>query len=484
MKISGDEFANLVIKNIKDQNNKNQNNGKEKYIKKSIDKTILVKVIKQITNDNYILESDGPNRQFIQTITATIMNTQNWENLSNSEREALLNSHVATLILEEPHLKKKQNPVAIIRDNSIKVRRMDSLARLLAVDEKITACLAVAIVNDQLIISVNEPHNGDRKQVFQHIDNKLKIIQNFLMSLDVKEEDNNYNKQITTQFSSAAKKKAFEVAMELGEHGGIANVVPKSEARKRKSKTLNIGTKYTHTQSSLLKLASSYLKSKLSNEKQGEFNLKEINALLSNDYIFLPSKDNDPTVNKSQELHSEQAILAYLKENQIHDPIVIGLSKLSCKACDSVFSHLNHSYRGTHGIPYPNVNVLGDNGIKKYEYEETIRDMKSEDQSPFDSDSEVEFEESRLDQSDLIDLPRTNDSEIADVEHLLDFVGVKPNNSGDELMEYAIKENVLVQQEINEKPDVHRNRNSFFNQAVSMIEDNEKNRYKITVGVK
>lgn len=277
-------------------------------------------------------------------------------------------------------------PIHHIADNSQIQRRMDSLSRLLSLDNKYTACIAVTFYSGELIISANSPREKIPEELItDYLSRKVGLIQNFLIDLHKGIPIGIQPDIRKIQFSTRAKLQATDTVLKLihPTNGGVGDIIPNSKAN-RHHKRFNITT---HLENALLKLGEYSLLGLFSGGKQG-FTLEEISTLLNKTMIIITP--NTQIMGENQ-LHAEQSILYYLNEftdfsSKVSAKAHVGISKLCCQACHSVLKKEDKlSYRGTHGIKFSSVFDLSTQSL----FKGTSTTMRA-DACPQDSDSEPE----------------------------------------------------------------------------------------------
>lgn len=293
---------------------------------------------------------------------------------------------------EHPEIRKLPLPMRHAVDKTPDQRRMDSLARLLSVDNKYTPCVAMAFYQGELIVSSNSPNPRELMRESALADclaRKMGLIQNFLIKMtqniavgsqpDIKE----------IQFSSRTRILATETILQIThpQNGGVGDVVPSNKEARHKQR----GSVHLHLENALLKLARHCLLGIYTKGKKG-FSLAELDALLKADTLTVVMPNTE--VLQKGNMHAEQAILYYLQnytdynEAPLAERLNIGISKLCCQACHAVLSRQEDkiSYRGSHGMNFPSVYDIDTEAL--YEGADT---RLGADLCPSDSESECEF---------------------------------------------------------------------------------------------
>ncbi|KTC65873.1 hypothetical protein Lade_0531 [Legionella adelaidensis] len=301
-----------------------------------------------------------------------------------------------------PQIRILEIPVRHALDDTIEQRRMDSLSRLISLDNKYTPCTAVAFYKGELILSSNSPADISDDQLADWLAAKIGIIQEFLHPLLDDLKPGSQPNLKTIQFSTRARLLATESVLKLmnPEIGGIGQVVP-AQHRKIERKTPT-----AHLVNALLKLGKHCVLGVLTNGKKG-FTEDELKALLApNSTIVVQNRQ----VLTREQLHAEQAILYYLRHHTDFKasgtPINIGISKLCCRDCHNVLNREKQtSHRGSHGVKFPNVYDIDTQQLASSE-----RTRLDADLCASDSDSDCDF----LPQlEDDFDIPKLESFEAA-----------------------------------------------------------------------
>lgn len=262
-----------------------------------------------------------------------------------------------TFLKECPNLHYLQEPVRHEVDKTVEQRRMDSLARLLTVDNSITPCIAVAFYEGKLIVASNSPKEKTKEELEEYILQKMAIIRTFLTELakDVTIEPDKID-VTKIQFSMRARLLAHRAIRHLiaQDCGGLGDLLPPQADRRR----FNIEE---HLKNALFKVGQAYLLSLYTDGKKG-LSREDAQALSTTPITIVIPKGTE----LKQELHAEQAILYYLRnftefeKKPTVNRINIGISKLCCQACHTVLSRRADkiAYRGSHGVGFPNVHDI------------------------------------------------------------------------------------------------------------------------------
>ncbi len=289
---------------------------------------------------------------------------------------------------EHPNISLLPLPVRHAVDGSVKLRRMDSLSRLLSLDTKYTPCVAVTFYNGELIASSNTPNpketmtDGELAECFAR---KMGIIQDFLNSLIKDAQVGSQPNIKKIQFSTRARLLAVEAVTKIiaEANGGVGDVVPTTPTSRHQERHHTI----SHLQNALLKLGQHCILGVLTNGAQG-YSLEDIKTLLNPEITVVTP---ETSVLEGQQLHAEQAILYYLRtytdlNNTLTTGVPIGISKLCCQACHHVLSKDDKTtHRGTHGMKFPSVYDIDTEEL----YQGTNTKLGA-DLCPEDSDSDCE----------------------------------------------------------------------------------------------
>lgn len=237
---------------------------------------------------------------------------------------------------------KDQRQYIPLRNEKRKLRRMDSLARLLSLSSQHSVCTAVAIIQDQLIIAANVRDKQNQSAISDALRERLKQLRSVFLSFpeDFKEK---YGSTWKTQLSGNELKESL--------HSHFESITQK----------YGIHVSEDEFKQALYKLADALLIDDYT------FSLEEKNALLDKRPIILAPaailrklSQNNPSVPFSvHHLHAEQLIWYYNKQVNLKSksPIYIGISKLCCGTCSDLFVQPNSPYivSGTHNQRYPGV---------------------------------------------------------------------------------------------------------------------------------
>ena len=257
-----------------------------------------------------------------------------------------------------------------IKNDSKLQRRMDSLARVLSVSIKETACNSVALIEDRFLIALNTPRKLDslkatdkekqepieKEKIQGMVKEKLRLLRKFIDLAKGKSKDE-------------VKKLALDHAHLIYRQGGFGFITDTFRVMMEKkwdefSITMINNRKSGPTNriaTDLAKLAISYYAAQLGHEDEG-FTLTQADLLMhaQPNFIFPDFKKETETRLK---VHADQLLPMMIKElyesNNIQhtNEIPIGINKLSCQACEDVLDHDSNkfSYRGRSGVSYPNV---------------------------------------------------------------------------------------------------------------------------------
>lgn len=312
---------------------------------------------------------------------------------------------IKAAIEKHPDIKLLSAPVRHALDDSIELRRMDSLSRLLSLDTKYTPCIAVTFYKSELITSSNAPKEQmTDDELADCLTRKMEIIQEFINTL-IKDVPIGSQPDITKiQFSARARLLATEAVTKIikESNGGVGEVIPTTPSNRHEHRKNTVA----HLQNALLKLGQHCLLGVLTKGTKG-FKLEEINTLLNESMTIITP--NTEELGRKQ-LHAEQAILYYLNEYTDFSlspsaKVHLGISKLCCQACHTVLNREDKStHRGTHGMKFPNVY-----DIDTQDFYQGIDTKLGADLCPEDSDSDCD---------DFSDSEESIEDEIPTIEEL------------------------------------------------------------------
>lgn len=285
------------------------------------------------------------------------------------------------------------DPVRHEIDKSVGQRRMDSLSRLLSIDNHISPCVAVTCYDGKLIVSSNSPMGKTKDELGDYFNKKLHIIRRFLSRLAKDANiDEGSGDTVKIEFSVLAQILVERAVSELvkEENGGVGDIVPSGAHRHPNRNNIK-----QHLRVALLKLGQSYLLGLYTQGKRG-LSQQELQAFSDTTDVIMVTPVKE--VLGDQQLHAEQAILYYLRhftdfETDSTQTVNIGISKLCCAACLNVLSKAEKiAFRGTHGMPFPNVYDIDTDSV----YHAPATKMGRE-ACPSDSESECELYEDESD---------------------------------------------------------------------------------------
>ena len=280
------------------------------------------------------------------------------------------------------------NPVRHALDESVELRRMDSLSRLLSLNTKYTPCVAVTFYKGELIISSNSLNPKEELTddlLTKCFSRKMGLIQDFFLEL-IKDIPLGSQPDVEKiQFSPRAKLLATEAVLNIidASNGGVGEVVPSVVKNRHENRQNTID----HLQNALLKLGQHCLLSVYTNGKKG-FSLEELEAILNESMTIVTP---NVAVLNGKQLHAEQSILYYLNEytdfsRYPSSRACLGISKLCCQACHTVLNRDNKTrHRGTHGMQFPSVYDIDTEDLYA-----GIRTRLGADLCPTDSDSDCD----------------------------------------------------------------------------------------------
>ncbi|KTC68924.1 hypothetical protein Lbir_2457 [Legionella birminghamensis] len=318
-------------------------------------------------------------------------------------------------LIADAHIVVAQAPQRARKDVSLAQRRIDSLSRILAVQDSISPCSAVLLHEGKFVISSNFPRieGANEEEMVENfhkmMSDRVGILQQFIRTIEANhsevhiqpakdfQSDKSESDEYEIVFNMKAHALAALTARQLGgeQVGGHGNVLPE-----HKSKYVS---PREHLQNALLKVASAYLLAKYYDTYAG-FTKEQANALMSPNFVLLV---------RSKELgkgnwHAEQLQADYLLENHLlkGQPIHIGISKLCCQACDTVLSHYKDiQYRGTHGVNFPGVYDMVNEDVHR-----GVVTKMSTHLCASDSDSEVDLSSSNHSLTSSVELSVSSDS--------------------------------------------------------------------------
>ncbi|MDF1797235.1 MAG: hypothetical protein P1U63_11935 [Coxiellaceae bacterium] len=239
---------------------------------------------------------------------------------------------------------KIEHPVRTIYHENKRIRRMDSLAKLLAPNEEASPCIAVAITTDGIVISSNRTRKSaeyNRKSIHTIVHKKLRILRELFAAYE------------STTDNGIKERLLQNAADDLITTGGTCslNVADKTKRRhqhyKQKDNLVSILRKVTL---SALSPAS---------DESGFSNSNKRMLTAANPCIFIyPNEAYERKLDGS--LHAEQLLVNHIEARGRHDkfsePLPIGITKLACTDCDHVLKSKPYiAYRGSHGMTFPGV---------------------------------------------------------------------------------------------------------------------------------
>jgi hypothetical protein len=259
-------------------------------------------------------------------------------------------------------------PLKTSKNNSKKQRRLDSIARLIALPDEITPCFAVTLFDNQLVIALNTPSLDHTQPIDKLIINRVGALRDFFRQM--------ISNELNEATSKLQAKKLIDI---INNNGGMCSSLAKKEQRKPSRKTLKDA------------LVEAALKVALSLRTMDVFSEEEKLVLLDGEVtILLPNTDLEILLRGS--VHAEQLIKQYVLKHlgDRDDDVHIGISKLSCVDCDRVLSrHSFFKYRGSHGIIFSQVIDLEEKNI----FPHLTKTKLIGNPYPTDSDSDPEFDE-------------------------------------------------------------------------------------------
>ncbi|MDF1654532.1 MAG: hypothetical protein P1U34_05415 [Coxiellaceae bacterium] len=239
---------------------------------------------------------------------------------------------------------KLERPERTIHRSDKRIRRLDHLAKLLAPNEEISPCLAVAITARGIIVSSNRtrrPSEYKKSTIHSFVENRLHILRELFYAY--------YDCKDATIRESLLQ----QAARDLEATGGICNLTV-SDTKKRRHPTHK---QLDNLVSILRKVTLSVLKE--SEATAGFTDVEKYILSSAKPAIFLyPDEIYEKEVGGS--LHAEQVLVHFIEADGAHEyfyePLPIGITKLACSDCDRILRAKPYiAFRGSHGMSYPGV---------------------------------------------------------------------------------------------------------------------------------
>jgi hypothetical protein len=236
-------------------------------------------------------------------------------------------------------------PIKQIVNRTKEQRRHDSLARLLAPSESITPCVAIAVNGDSLVIASNEAKTATAQETLRALlQARFDAITSCLAEL--------HTLSSTQKQKRTALIDALITTLNNPTLGGFSLQALPQAAGERAVKAKDIKT---HMKRIIKKLSALY------ETTDGSEPLTAlVNALQHKKTILLVPLHGD----KPGTIHAEQALAEYFGiDTAAIAGKNFGISKLCCTVCAKTLSTTGATYRGDHGITFPNVYSLVDNTV-------------------------------------------------------------------------------------------------------------------------
>jgi len=286
-----------------------------------------------------IRDEDFQNKLFYPLVDFLKVNALNYPK-NNDFKDAIKKFIDAQIVHENIVLLKDPIRVHLTDPKNKQHRRLDALARILSPNESECACIAIAIINGQIVISHNTPTLSiiSPEQLCENIEEKFTKIQEFLIQGIL----------LLQQKSLLLKDhiaRATNTLMSLSHSTGM---LPKDKQKQGRNKIED------YINSSLAKL----LRSVFNAHEIDGLTISQRQALLSTNPIIFLSPNENIELRNSASLHAEQLISKYISEleSKPTDKIYVGISKLCCASCRDVLNkNPAVQYRGTHGVTFPRV---------------------------------------------------------------------------------------------------------------------------------
>ncbi|MDF1760225.1 MAG: hypothetical protein P1U40_06780 [Coxiellaceae bacterium] len=267
-------------------------------------------------------------------------------------------------------------PERTIYSSDKRIRRMDSLAKLLAPKEAITPCIAIACTKAGLIVSANrtrKPTEHNRRSIHEIIATKLTILRALFAAYE------------SADTKHAKEKLLKDAAFDLLTAGGICSLTVEDKSKRR-----NPLFKQIDNLVSILRKVVNGVLSESEDETSYSNETKRI-LLTTADLPFIyPNTDFEEDIGGT--VHAEQALMKLIESQMLHsqprEPIIFGITKLACTDCDRALQTKPYIvYRGNHGMSFPRV---VDTVATKISPDDTIGSRVSlrGEQLPDDSDSD------------------------------------------------------------------------------------------------
>jgi len=241
----------------------------------------------------------------------------------------------------------------VLTSDERRLRRMDSLSRLLSIKPTLSVCAAVTIdtaVTPRVLMGMNVGKNGEQNLISMAIENRLNIIKNYIETISFAVAEGT--------FSNLAAS-AEELVRELLPHGG--NGVPEEIL-------LQAATKFLH--------AMCFDKLTFTEEERKAFRSKasmviilpkvdeqgckmEVRSLTDEEWIISTIDLKIQQKISIKDIHAEQLLARFMFRDAAVKPegnVIFGISKLCCRTCfDNLTTYPDIITRGHHGQFYQGV---------------------------------------------------------------------------------------------------------------------------------
>lgn len=258
----------------------------------------------------------------------------------------------------EEWVEERYSPVdeRVLSNHERRLRRLDSMARLLSLKMSLSACTAVALdlsAAPRIVIGANVSINGEQEKVFEAIASKLNIIQRFLtrISLDERKVIDSAHLDIL----------ANELASSLLANSSTTKDVLVQAARKIIHAICFDPETFTEREKRVFLLfGPGIVVLPLIADKAHYLQVRQLGADACAPTNFaLPMV---PAATHVREIHAEQLVVRYIfEELKVRAPLMVGISKLCCDTCIRYLQlYPLVTIRGTHGQIYTGVVNLAD----------------------------------------------------------------------------------------------------------------------------
>ncbi len=248
----------------------------------------------------------------------------------------------------------------VIFSEDQRMRRYDSIARLFAMDSRYSACAAVSIVDDQLIIASNSALAKVSQQVASLLNGRLKIIRNFLRS--AREEKSSFTEGSPEILSVIHRLKAQGGLLKEIGNGKTDDIQRLIQASYKLSYTVQgLDDEPFSSEEIHALLDSDKVTYLVPTEREGEERYESFMALYhlnETDIVQVPDEeigfDARDSTHSVNQFHAEQLIAYYITltfSSVDTARLPIGISMLSCAMCQRLNSP-QFQIRGTSRMLY------------------------------------------------------------------------------------------------------------------------------------